>query len=166
VAASLTGPIFTGGFLTGREAQARAEWEEAAARYEQTVRSAFGEVANTLVTHQKLRGVEEELSRQVGALEEAVGMSRERYDVGRANYFEILDAQQDLYPAQTSLARARADRLITVVQLYRALGGGWNVATEEWGGAAAQSQPAADKDEPDMNDGGESKEREAAIEVE
>jgi multidrug efflux system outer membrane protein len=132
VAGALSGPLFTAGRLQGQEAQVRAEWDEARQRYEQTVRTAFGEVADTLITREKLEGVENELGRQVTALDEAVNMSRQRYDVGRANYFEILDAQQQLFPAQTSQSRARADRLVAVVQLYRVLGGGWNVDTAAW----------------------------------
>ncbi len=55
-----------------------------------------------------------------------------RYDVGKASYFEILDSQQQLFPAEASRARAKADQLIAVVSLYKALGGGWHVQTDQW----------------------------------
>jgi multidrug efflux system outer membrane protein len=62
-----------------------------------------------------------------------------RYESGRASYFEVLEAQQQLFPAETALAQTRRDQLLAVVNLYKALGGGWQDA--ETGGAA--NAPAA-----------------------
>ena len=61
------------------------------------------------------------------ALAEAVDHALDRYRQGLANYFEVLEAQQQLYPAQTTLAQIRRDRLLTHVRLYKALGGGWKL---------------------------------------
>lgn len=140
LAGNLAGPIFTGGLTKGQVDQAKAAREEARLRYEKTVNSALGEVANTLVTREKLVGIAEQLNRQVTSLNSAVNMSRERFDVGRASYFEILDAQQQLYPAETALARTRADQYIAVIQLYKTLGGGWNLETEKWTQAGQQAE--------------------------
>ena len=70
--------------------------------------------------------------RSVKALEQAVGYATDRYRNGFASYFEVLEAQQQLYPAQNALAQIRRDRLLAYVQLYRALGGGWSLADAEW----------------------------------
>ena len=59
------------------------------------------------------------------AYEEAVQVSLKRYVSGKASYFEVLRNQQDLFPAETTLARTELEQLLTVVQLYKALGGGW-----------------------------------------
>lgn len=132
VALSAAGPIFAGGRVDAQIALAKAQYEQALLEYKQTVLNSFGEVSDTLVARERLVEVEAELTRQVDALTAAVDMSRQRYDVGKANYFEILDAQQLLFPAEAARARTHADQYIAVVQLYRALGGGWNVKTEEW----------------------------------
>jgi multidrug efflux system outer membrane protein len=132
VAGNLTGPIFTAGRTKAQVDQAKALADQASLQYEQTVKNAFGEVANTLVTREHLGGIEAELQKQVEALTASVTMSRERFDVGKASYFEILDAQQQLFPAETALARTQADHYIAIIQLYRVLGGGWNLEPAEW----------------------------------
>ena len=66
----------------------------------------------------------------VEALTSSVGLATDRYVNGNASYFEVLQAQQELYPAQSVEVRARAGEWIAVVQLYRALGGGWDAAEE------------------------------------
>jgi outer membrane protein, multidrug efflux system len=63
----------------------------------------------------------------VAAYQDSVRLSTQRYLAGNASYFEVLDAQLLLFPAETSLARLRLNQLLVVVQLYRALGGGWNL---------------------------------------
>jgi multidrug efflux system outer membrane protein len=68
----------------------------------------------------------------VQALAQAVVYATDRYRYGFANYFEVLEAQQQLYPAQNTLAQIRRDRLLAIVQLYKALGGGWNLTDAEW----------------------------------
>ena len=126
VGANLTGPIFQGGRLQAQEAQARAAWDEARIRHEKAVLVALGEVSNALVARQKFAASRVEQERAVGALGEAVGISTERYSAGRASYFEILDSQLELFPAEINLARVRVNQYLSVVSLYRALGGGWS----------------------------------------
>jgi multidrug efflux system outer membrane protein len=126
VGAGATGPLFQGGGLRGQYDQARAAWEEAKLRYQQTALGAFADVANALVARQRLAEKRAEQERAVAAYEEAVKLATQRYTAGRASYFEVLQAQQLLFPSETSLAQTRRDEFIAVVQLYKALGGGWN----------------------------------------
>jgi multidrug efflux system outer membrane protein len=105
--------------------------EAALARYEQAWLVALKEVADALVARQKLEGVRAEQERAVTALRDALHVARTRYEGGLANYLEVLDAQQQLFPAENDLARTRRDQLLVVVTLYRALGGGWSAQTTE-----------------------------------
>ena len=68
----------------------------------------------------------------MAAYQEAVGVSLQRYQAGKASYFEVLDAQIQLYPEQNSLAQTEINRRLVVVQLYLALGGGWNLTDSDW----------------------------------
>jgi len=68
----------------------------------------------------------------VKANREAVDLATQRYTGGRANYFEVLDAEQSLFPSENALAQTQRDQLIAVVSLYKALGGGWNLKDDEW----------------------------------
>ena len=124
-AASLSGPIFQGGALVGQYREAKAKREEARLRYEQTALNAFRDVADALVTREKLEAIRAEQARAVKAYEQAVQLSLQRYTDGKAAYFEVLEAQQQLFPAENSLARTELNRLLVIVQLYKALGGGW-----------------------------------------
>ena len=121
----IAGPLFEGGKLVAQYDQARAVWDEARAGYEKTVRSAFQEVANALVAREKLEGVRAQYEIAVSSLSEAVKVSTQRYIAGKASYYEVLEAQQQLFPAENALAQTRLSELLVVVQLYKALGGGW-----------------------------------------
>jgi multidrug efflux system outer membrane protein len=95
---------------------------------------ALREVSDALTALGKLNDAETGQSRAVTALEEAVEHATARYRQGLANYFEVLEAQQQLYPAQSTLALIRRNRLLAYVQLYKALGGGWNLTDPQWAG--------------------------------
>ena len=73
----------------------------------------------------RLVETERERARTVAAYQEAVRLARVRYASGLSAYFEVLEAQQQLFPAEISLAQTRRDQLVAMVRLYRALGGGW-----------------------------------------
>jgi len=122
----MAGPIFQGGALVAQYRQAKAVWEEARLRYEQTVLNAFQEVSNALISRQKYQEVQVQQWRSVQAYEEAVQVSLKRYIAGKASYYEVLQNQQNLFPAETVLAQTELNRLLAVVQLYKALGGGWS----------------------------------------
>ena len=96
-------------------------------RYQQTALNAFSDVADALVARQRLAEEREQQEHAVVAYQEAVKLSTQRYGAGRASYFEVLQAQQLLFPAEVSLAQTRSAQLAAIVQLYMALGGGWNL---------------------------------------
>jgi multidrug efflux system outer membrane protein len=125
IAAEGAGPLFQGGRLVGQYRQASSAREEARLRYQQAVLNAFREVSDSLMVHEQLTQILEHQAREVNSLEQAVKLSTERYVAGKASYYEVLEAQQQLFPAQLNLARTRRDQLLTVVSLYKALGGGW-----------------------------------------
>jgi outer membrane protein, multidrug efflux system len=128
VGANISGPLFQGGGLRGQYDEAKAQWEEAKLAYQQTALNAFGEVADALVSRQKLALVRAQEELAVKAYQDAVEVAKQRYTLGTANYYEVLQTQQLLYPAEVALAQTRRDEFTAVVQLYKALGGGWNQA--------------------------------------
>jgi multidrug efflux system outer membrane protein len=126
-AATAAGPIFTGGRLTGRYRQTKAAWEEARLRYQQTALTAFREVSDALISRRRFEEGRVEQAQAVGAGREAVELATVRYKEGKASYYEVLEAQQQLFPAENTLSRIEAARRLAVVQLYKALGGGWSL---------------------------------------
>jgi multidrug efflux system outer membrane protein len=131
VGASLTGPLFQGGQLKAQYRAAKAKFDEAKAAYEQTVLQAFQEVSNVLMSRQKFGEAGVYDAQAVTALTSSVEVSMERYLNGKSSYFEVLQAQQELYPTQRAQVQNQVSELIAVVQLYRALGGGWTEPGQE-----------------------------------
>jgi multidrug efflux system outer membrane protein len=125
IAAEAAGPLFQGGRLVGQYHQAKAAWKEAELQYRQTILNAFREVSDALVSRLELAEIRDHQAREVAALETAVKLSSERYVAGKASYYEVLEAQQQLFPTQLNLARTQRDQLLAVVTLYKTLGGGW-----------------------------------------
>jgi outer membrane protein, multidrug efflux system len=132
IAGGLMGPIFQGGQIIETYYAQQALWEGTLAQYRQTVIVAFREVSDALIAQSTLVDQRAALERQVAALREAVELSLLRYTVGRASYFEVLEAEQLLFPAEDALAQAQRDQLLVVVNLYKALGGGWNLGDSQW----------------------------------
>lgn len=128
--ATLSGPLFQGGQLYAQYQGSKAKFQEATAAYQQSVLTAFEEVSDALITRQKLADVYLQDQKAVIALSSSVELATERYLNGKSSYFEVLQAQQELYPAQTVLVQAQAGEWIAVVQLYKALGGGWQASDE------------------------------------
>ena len=126
--ANLTGPLFQAGKLTASEKAAKAEFLAARNDYEQTVLNALAEVSSTLIQRDKLRSITATQSEAVEAYHTAVKLSFERYRTGLSNYIEVLYAQQNLYPAQIQLSQYYYQHASTLVSLYTALGGGWNMS--------------------------------------
>ncbi len=89
--------------------------------------TAFQDVANALISREKRAEIREQQVREVKALAAAVHVSTKRYLAGKASYYEVLEAQQQLFPAELNLARVERDQLLVIVQLYKALGGGWDM---------------------------------------
>ena len=139
----ITGPIFQGGKIYQNYKATEAAAEEAKWRYEQAVIQAFQEVSTSLAALDKLAGAEVDQARSVKALEKSVQISNDRYLYGLSSYFEILEAQQRLYPAQYTQAQIRLGRLLAYVQLYKALGGGWNLKEPQARPSTAATEGAA-----------------------
>ncbi|MFO1467200.1 MAG: efflux transporter outer membrane subunit [Steroidobacteraceae bacterium] len=111
---------------TKRAADARRQ--QALAAYAQSVQRALGEVADALIARVKQGEIEAAQRDQVEALRRASTIAHARYDVGTASYVDVTNADRDLFGAELSLVTASRDRLLATVQLYRALGGGWQEA--------------------------------------
>lgn len=142
IGGGLLSPLFQGRLLREQYKAAEARWEQAKVEYEQSVTNAFGEVSTALVAYQKLAEVEQQRARAVAADRQAAQIANQRYVAGLSSYLDVLQAQQQLYPAENLLAQARYNRLATLVQLYRALGGGWKLGDADWPAAAG---PGANK---------------------
>jgi len=126
-AGNMAGPLFDGGLLKAQLRQARAAWNESRFQYQSTVLNAFQEVSDALVSRKELADERLEQSRAVAAYKEAVQVANQRYLGGQANYYELLQEQQLLFPAQNALTQTSLNQLLATVQLYKALGGGWDV---------------------------------------
>jgi len=129
IAAGLTGPLFHGGQLRAQYVQARAVRDQYALQYQQTVLNAFQEISDALISREKSASARTEQSRAVEAYKIAVKISMERYRMGSADYYEVLQEQQLLFPAENTLVQFQLNQLLAIVQLYRALGGGWQTET-------------------------------------
>ena len=132
IAAGLSGPIFQGGRILENYRAHTAVWEQAKAQYLQTVLTAFQEVSSALAALSQLAEAEKGQEWAVKGLERSVTIALDRYLYGLSSYFEVLDAQQRLYPAQNGLVEIRQNRLLAYVQLYKTLGGGWNLTDTQW----------------------------------
>jgi multidrug efflux system outer membrane protein len=138
IAAGLVGPLFQGGRLRSEYDVAYAQWDQSRVLYERTVTAAFAETTTVLYSRQKFSAAVDELTRTVGQYREMVRLSTLRYNSGLSNYFEVLYAMQQLYPAEFALVGARVQLLNDYVAIYKALGGGWNIQTPDWTIPAAQ----------------------------
>jgi outer membrane protein, multidrug efflux system len=118
-------PIFTGGALRGNLHVAEAQHEQALTAYKQAIQFAFRDVSDALIGYQKLHEVRLRQEQTVADLAESVRLSVMRYRGGTTTYLEVLDGQRSLFEAEITLAQARGAEYQSLVQLYKALGGGW-----------------------------------------
>jgi len=142
LAGNLAGPLFTAGRLKNEYRAALAQRDQAKVTFEKTVTQAFGEVSTSLAAHQELAKAYLEQLNSVEAYRESVRLSTIRYDSGLANYLEIIDAQIQMYPAELSAIVYDLGRKVALVNLYRALGGGWNLNDSQWISTTGTSAPA------------------------
>jgi len=136
LAGNLAGPLFTAGRLKNEYRASFAVRDQAKISFEQAVTRAFGEVSTSLSAHQQLGMAYREQLKSVEAYRESVRLSFIRYDSGLSSYFEIVDAQIQLFPAESSSVAYDLGRKLAMVDLYRALGGGWNLSDTQWTNAA------------------------------
>jgi multidrug efflux system outer membrane protein len=125
VGGTMAGPLFQGGQLRAQYRVSKAQFEQARAAYEQTVITAFQEVSDALITRQKLAEQYDYAGQAVLALAESAELATQRYQNGKSSYYEVLEAQQELYATQQAEVQTQVGELLAVVQLYSALGGGW-----------------------------------------
>ncbi|WP_321916536.1 efflux transporter outer membrane subunit [Paraburkholderia sp. J11-2] len=124
-AGTVTQPIFKGGAIAGSVHQAEAAQQEALFSYEKTIQQAFADVENALVGAARTRDQLDATTRQVSALTEYAGLSRDLYEGGYTSYLEVLDAERSLFNAQLQQSQLQDQRLAEIVNLYKALGYGW-----------------------------------------
>lgn len=125
IGGTLFAPIFEGGRLAGERDAACAVRDEAVARFRRSVEDALRDVADQLAAVKSSKESRVHQQRQVDALARALAFSSDRFSTGLAAYFEVLDAQRLIFPARIILTRTKRDQYVALVNLYRALGGGW-----------------------------------------
>lgn len=148
--ASLSGPIFTAGAVTAQKRQAIAAWEQTREQYQQTALSAFRDVSDALTSREKIDEIRAEQAKAVQANQDALRLTSLRYDNGLASNIAVIEANQRLYSTQASLAQIEISRRLVIIQLYSALGGGWNLTDAQWMAAstAPDSQTKARPQKP------------------
>jgi outer membrane protein, multidrug efflux system len=122
---TLTQAIFEGGKLRGQLNLAKATKEEMVLSYQKTIAGAFRDVSNALVAFNKQRVYREQQEKLVAAAQDSSNLARLRYQGGSTSYLEVLTNDSNLYSAQLTLVTAQQGEALTLVQLYSALGGGW-----------------------------------------
>jgi outer membrane protein, multidrug efflux system len=110
---------------------ADAQKRQALLQYQKSVQTAFQEVSDALIAREQDAELQAAQEAQVDAQRRANTIALARYRVGYASYFNVIDADRDLFTAELSLSAARLNTLLSVVQLYRALGGGWQAESPE-----------------------------------
>jgi multidrug efflux system outer membrane protein len=162
LAGNLLGPIINRGRNLKQVAAERARTEGAVARYEQAVLSAFRDVEDGLVAVQRSREEAEAGIRAVEAARRTVELATLRYEGGVDNFLNLLDAQRVMLDAELNTSAAVRRQKVAVVQLYKALGGGWDLVTD------TLALPLNDGDSPgrDINKEEEDKQQEKAKDVE
>ncbi|HVX67191.1 MAG TPA: efflux transporter outer membrane subunit [Bryobacteraceae bacterium] len=122
---SLTQPIFAGGKLRGQLQLAQAAKEEMVLNYQKAIIGAFRDVSNALIALNKQRATRDQQEKLVAAAQDATRLARMRYQGGATSYLEVLTTDSNLFSAQLNLVAAQRGESLTLVQLYSALGGGW-----------------------------------------
>jgi multidrug efflux system outer membrane protein len=126
-AATATQPVFTAGRTRSRVAIAEARRDEATIAYQQIVRQSFREVSDALIGYQKIREAGAQLALLAESARDARRLAQVRYEGGVTSYLEVLDADTRLFAAELGLAQSQLNELSALVEIYRALGGGWQM---------------------------------------
>ena len=126
VGPTLTVPIFTAGKIRSNVHLTEAQQQQALLTYQQTIQQAFRDVSDSLIAYQKNREFREQQELLTASAEDSAKLAQIRYEAGVASYLEVLTNDTNFFAAQLNLAQARQDELTALVQVYNALGGGWN----------------------------------------
>jgi multidrug efflux system outer membrane protein len=138
--AQINQPIFTGGALKGNLKLAESQYRQELTAYRQVIQLAFRDVSDALIGYQKFHEVRVAQETTVKDLQDTVDTSLLRYRGGITTYLEVLDGQRSLFGAELGLAQARGNEYQSLVQLYKALGGGWQQNSQSSTGLPLQSQ--------------------------
>jgi NodT family efflux transporter outer membrane factor (OMF) lipoprotein len=122
---SMLMPIFRAGQIRNQVRLTEAQQRELLVAYEQSIYNGLREVSDALIGYSRTRSQRAEQEKLVGSLADAVQLSNLRYKGGLDSYLQVLDAQRNLFSGELGLAQLRLAERLSVVQLYRALGGGW-----------------------------------------
>ncbi len=125
LAASVSQPIFEGGRLKSNVRLAEAEHEQILLSYQQTIQGAFRDVSSGLIAYRKNREFRIQQERLLESAQDAARLSEVRFKAGTTDYLEVLTNETNSFSAALGLAQAQANELIALVQVYEALGGGW-----------------------------------------
>jgi multidrug efflux system outer membrane protein len=125
LAASVTQPIFEGGRLKSNVRLTEAQREQMRLTYEQTIQGAFRDVSDGLIAYRKNREFRIQQEHLLGSAQDAARLSEVRFKAGTTDYLEVLTNETNSFSAELGLAQAQANELVALVQLYQALGGGW-----------------------------------------
>ena len=118
-------PIYIGGRLKSEVRLAQAQRDSALIQYQKSIQTAFTEVSDALIAHQRVRESREQQELLVAALQDRTNLAYVRYRGGVDTLLNALDSDRDLFQAELALSQIRLNELNSVVQLYKALGGGW-----------------------------------------
>jgi len=121
----ITHPIFTGGRLKSDVQFAKAQQEFAIVQYQQTIQNAFKEVSDALIQYQKVREIRTQQELLVATLRDRSKLAHVRYEGGVDTLLNALDSDRELFDAELNLTQTKRNELLSLVQLYKALGGGW-----------------------------------------
>ena len=142
-AGMIAGPIFTGGAIAGQVAQAEAAQRAALESYQLAIQSAFADVDNALLSRSTLTAQLAAQEKQVHALRSYARLAQMQFDVGRVPYSTVLQAEQELFPAELDWAADRARLCSSIVGIYKAMGGGWVAAADKLTASSSSTSAAA-----------------------
>ena len=118
-------PVFQGGVLRSQLRFARANWQETVFSYQQTIQNALEQVSNSVVASQKDREFREQQELLTQAAQQTDQLSEVLYKNGSASYLQVLTSETNYFSAELNLVQAQLNERLALVQLYQALGGGW-----------------------------------------
>ncbi|MFZ1827456.1 MAG: efflux transporter outer membrane subunit, partial [Candidatus Competibacteraceae bacterium] len=136
----LTVPIFTAGKIAGQVQAAEAVQQQALANYEKSIQTAFSEVEDNLIALRKGRERLQAQQAQTESLRRYLKLAKLRYDNGYTSYLEVVDAERNLFNAELATAQNQGDVLVALINLYKALGGGWIDEADEMAAKALSAK--------------------------
>lgn len=127
IGGQILAPIFEGGKIRAQNKQAEAAYREMLATYEKTVQGAFKEALDAIAANRINREIFDSYKQQTAAMQRSYDLTKKQEDAGLIGVTDLLDVEENLLSAEMNLASARNDELTAIVNLSKALGGGWNV---------------------------------------